>query len=234
MPRAFFPAGRAASADGEARFPAWILFDLDGTLTDSSPGILNSVVYALEKMGVTPPPREELFSFIGPPLKQSFQRRFGFDDAEALRAIGYYREYFSAGGLFENAVYPGIPEALERLRSAGKRLCVATSKPEGFSERIVEHFGLTKYFEAVCGAAMDESRTEKAQVLRYALDRLGMAPEDCLMVGDREHDVLGAREAASIPCLGVLWGYGSREELASAGALALVRTPEEMTAWILQ
>jgi phosphoglycolate phosphatase len=111
---------------------------------------------------------------------------------------------------------------------------VAPPKPEDFAVKIVEHFGLARYFEAVCGAAMDESRTEKAQVLRYALDRLGISPEACLMVGDREHDVLGAREAASIPCLGVLWGYGSREELAAAGALALVRTPEEMTAWILQ
>jgi len=216
------------------RAPSWVLFDLDGTLTDSSPGILNSVAYALEKMGVEPPPREELFSFIGPPLKGSFQRRFGFDEEQALRAIRYYREYFSAGGLFENAVYPGIPEALERLRGAGKKLCVVTSKPEEFSLRIVEHFGLLPLFEAVCGASMDASRTEKAQVLRYALDRLGIAPEDCLMVGDREHDVLGAKAVSGIPCLGVLWGYGSREELYSAGALALAETPEAMADWILK
>ncbi len=213
--------------------PGWILFDLDGTLTDSSPGIINSVVYALKKMGVEPPARESLFSFIGPPLKQSFRRRYGFDEMQCDAAVRYYREYFAAGGLFENAVYPGIPEALRRLRDAGKKLCVATSKPELFSLQIVEHFGLSAYFEAVCGAAMDETRTEKAQVIRYALDRLGISPADCLMVGDREHDVLGAREAGNIPCLGALWGYGSREELTAAGAAALAETPEEMTARIL-
>lgn len=241
MPRALFPAERAvpdagagSPADGEARFPAWVLFDLDGTLTDSSPGITNSVAYALRKLGVEPPPREKLYPFIGPPLKWSFRHYYGFDEDRCADAVRYYREYFTAGGLFENAVYPGIPEALERLRAAGKRLCVATSKPEEFSVKIVEHFGLDRYFEAVCGAAMDESRTEKAQVLRYALDRLGIPPEACLMVGDREHDVLGAREAASIPCLGVLWGYGSREELTAAGAAALAGTPAEMAERILE
>ena len=209
-----------------------VFFDLDGTLTDSGPGITASVAYALEKLGVEPPEREALRCFIGPPLLQSFARFCGFDEAKCREAVRLYREYFTAGGMFENSVYPGIPEALARLRDAGLRLAVATSKPELFSRQIIAHFGLEGCFEAVCGAAMDESRTEKADVLRYALDTLGAAPGDSLMVGDREHDVLGAK-ALGIPCLGVLWGYGSREELNSAGPFALAATPAEMAELIL-
>ena len=209
-----------------------VFFDLDGTLTDSGPGITASVAYALEKLGVEPPEREALRCFIGPPLLWSFGHYYGFDEAKCREAVRLYREYFTAGGMFENSVYPGIPEALARLRDAGLRLAVATSKPELFSRQIIAHFGLEGCFEAVCGAAMDESRTEKADVLRYALDTLGAAPGDSLMVGDREHDVLGAK-ALGVPCLGVLWGYGSREELNSAGPCGLAATPAEMAELIL-
>ena len=210
-----------------------VFFDLDGTLTDSGPGITASVAYALEKLGTEPPARETLRCFIGPPLLQSFARFCGFDEAKCREAVRLYREYFTAGGMFENSVYPGIPEALAELRAAGFRLAVATSKPELFSRQIVAHFGLDVYFEAVCGAAMDETRTEKAEVLRYALETLGAAPAGSLMVGDREHDVLGAG-AVGLPCLGVLWGYGSREELSAAGADALAETPEDMAEYILK
>ena len=213
--------------------PNCIFFDLDGTLTDSGPGIVASVAYALRKLGVEPPEPEQLRPFIGPPLLWSFSHFYGFDEEKSKEAVRLYREYFTAGGMFENSVYPGIPEALERLRAAGFRLAVATSKPELFSRQIISHFGLDKYFEAVCGAAMDESRTEKADVIRYALDTLGVAPEESLMVGDREHDVLGAK-AVGLPCLGVLWGYGSREELTNAGASALAETPEDMAGLILR
>ena len=213
--------------------PNCIFFDLDGTLTDSGPGIVASVAYALRKLGVEPPEPEQLRPFIGPPLLWSFSHFYGFDEEKSKEAVRLYREYFTAGGMFENSVYPGIPEALERLRAAGFRLAVATSKPELFSRQIISHFGLDKYFEAVCGAAMDESRTEKADVIRYALDTLGVAPEESLMVGDREHDVLGAK-AVGLPCLGVLWGYGSREELTNAGASALAETPEELSERILR
>ena len=206
-----------------------VFFDLDGTLTDSGPGITASVAYALEKLGTEPPAREALRRFIGPPLLQSFARFCGFDEAKCREAVRLYREYFTAGGMFENSVYPGIPEALAELRAAGFRLAVATSKPELFSREIVAHFGLAGCFEAVCGAAMDETRTEKADVLRYALDTLGVKAEESLMVGDRAHDVLGAK-ALGVPCVGVLWGYGSREELTAADAAALAETPAELAA----
>ena len=213
--------------------PNCIFFDLDGTLTDSGPGIVASVAYALRKLGVEPPEPEQLRPFIGPPLLWSFSHFYGFDEEKSKEAVRLYREYFTAGGMFENSVYPGIPDALDRLRAAGFRLAVATSKPELFSRQIISHFGLDKYFEAVCGAAMDESRTEKADVVRYALGTLGVTAEESLMVGDREHDVLGAK-AVGLRCLGVLWGYGSREELTNAGASALAETPEDMAGLILR
>ena len=194
-----------------------IFFDLDGTLTDSSPGITNSVMYALRRFGIAVENRESLYPFIGPPLLDSFQRFFGFTEEQARQAIVYYREYFSAGGLFENAVYPGVPEMLGRLQSAGRRLWIATSKPEEFARRIMEHFSLDCYFEGVCGAGMDGTRTRKDEVLRYALGLSGADPARSLMVGDREHDVFGA-SACGLDCLGVLYGYGSREELNAAGA----------------
>ena len=208
-----------------------VLFDLDGTLTDSAPGITRSVAYALEKMGAEPLPPEGRLRFIGPPLKQSFRRYCSFDEARCEEAVRRYREYFTAGGMFENAVYPGVPEALAALRSDGLRLAVATSKPELYSRQIADRFGLTPCFEGVFGAAMDETRTDKAEVIRYALDSLGASPAEVLMVGDREHDVLGAKQAG-LPCVGVLWGYGSREELAAAGAGALAETPEALPALI--
>ena len=213
--------------------PHCIFFDLDGTLTDSGPGIVASVAYALRKLGVEPPEPEQLRPFIGPPLLWSFSHFYGFDAEKSKEAVRLYREYFTAGGMFENSVYPGIPEALDRLRAAGFRLAVATSKPELFSKQIISHFSLDKYFEAVCGAAMDETRTEKADVIRYALDILGVTAGESLMIGDREHDVLGAK-AVGVSCLGVLWGYGSREELTNAGASALAETPEKMAELILR
>ena len=213
--------------------PRCIFFDLDGTLTDSGPGITASVAYALRKLGVEPPEPEQLRPFIGPPLLWSFAHFCGFDEEKCREGVRLYREYFTAGGMFENSVYPGIPAALEKLRAAGFRLAVATSKPELFSRQIIGHFSLDGYFEAVCGAAMDESRTEKADVIRYALDTLGVKAEESLMVGDREHDVLGAK-AVGVSCLGVLWGYGGREELEKAGAAALVDTPADMAELIMK
>lgn len=209
-----------------------ILFDLDGTLTDPGIGITNSVMYALKKMGREVPPRETLFPFIGPPLIWSFVNLCGCTGEEAKLGVQYYREYFSDIGIFENQVYPGIPELLDRLRAAGKRIVMATSKPEDFAGRIAERFGLSARFDFIAGSRMDETRTAKAEVIQYALESVGVAPEDCLMVGDREHDVLGAA-ACHISCLGVLYGYGSREELQNAGAIALAEIPAEVGDWIL-
>ncbi len=195
-----------------------ILFDLDGTLTDPGVGITNSVAYALGKYKIAVPERAALYKFIGPPLIDSFERYYGFSRERAMEAVNFYREYFSETGIFENQVYDGIGELLKDLRAAGKRLVVATSKPEQFAVRILEHFALADYFDYIAGANMDESRTKKAEVITYALKVCGITDRrPVLMVGDREHDVLGAKEAG-VASLGVLYGYGDREELERAGA----------------
>ena len=210
-----------------------ILFDLDGTLTDPGLGITNSVMYALEKFGITVDDRRKLYKFIGPPLIDSFREFYGFSDADAQRALKLYREYFSEKGLFENQVYPGIPELLGRLRDAGRTLLVATGKPEEFSLRILEHFDLLQYFQFVSGASMDESRNQKWQVIDRALEHSGEPPRaQALMVGDRKHDVEGARRCG-IACLGVLYGYGDAEELVTAGADALAGSPEAVGDFVL-
>lgn len=201
-----------------------VFFDLDGTLTDPGLGITNSVMYALEKLGYAVPPRQELYRFIGPPLLDSFMNFYDMDEAKAEEAIRLYRERFSVTGKFENQVYPGIPELLQKLKDAGCRLVVATSKPEEFSVDIVEHFGLAGYFDAVCGSTMDHSRGSKGKVIAYALESRSIDPATVIMVGDREHDVLGARENG-LPCIGVSYGYGSREELETSGAVAVADSP---------
>ena len=203
-----------------------IFFDLDGTLTDSAPGIIHSVQYALKKYGIEAE-ENDLRSFIGPPLVHSFQERFGFEHDKALEAVAYYREYFTAGGMFENSVYPGVEEMLQKLKEDGLMLAVATSKPELFSKQILEHFALTRYFDFIGGAAMDETRTTKVEVLSYALQELQVDPAKAVMIGDRENDM----EAASLlgtESIGVLYGYGSKEELANAGAKVFAETPMDI------
>ncbi len=210
-----------------------VLFDLDGTLTDPGLGITNSVAYALERYGIRVDDRRTLYPFIGPPLVDSFMRCFGFSAADARAAVDVYREYFTDKGIFENEVYPGIPALLARLRSAGLKLIMATSKPEAFAVRIAEHFGIAAYFDCIAGAAMDETRTQKWEVIEYALGRCGVTDRaSVLMVGDREHDVLGAKRCG-VACLGVLYGYGSREELTLAGACSVVDTVAAVGDYIL-
>lgn len=195
-----------------------ILFDLDGTLTDPGEGITNSVAYALHKFGIEVPDRRALYKFIGPPLYESFMKYYGFDRAGGLEAVEAYREYYRDRGIWENRVYDGIPALLAELKAAGKTLVLGTSKPEEFAERILEHFALRQYFDFVAGSTMDSARVAKADVLKYALESLHIAPsERVVMVGDREHDVLGA-EAVGLACVGVLFGYGDRPELERAGA----------------
>lgn len=205
-----------------------IFFDLDGTLTDPGIGITNSVAYALEKWNIKVSDRSELYKFIGPPLIDSFGKYYGFSEEECRQGVKYYREYFSTKGLYENEVYEDVVQLLTRLKEAGKKLVVATSKPDKFAVTILKHFDLYKYFDFVAGASMDEIRTKKDEVIAYALETLGINDvSDVVMVGDREHDVLGAK-VFSMDSIGVLYGYGDREELEKAGATYIVGSVEEI------
>ena len=206
-----------------------VLFDLDGTLTDPAEGITNALMHAQRRLGREVSPREALYVFIGPPLIEMFMSEWGLARAESQQALVYYREHFATRGLFENVPYPGIEGCLAELKAAGLRLFVATSKPEPLSLRILEHFSLLPYFEAVAGSTMDETRTKKGEVIAYALRTYDLDPRETIMVGDREHDVLGAAENG-LPCVGVLYGYGSREELTAAGAAALAADLTELSA----
>lgn len=211
-----------------------VFFDLDGTLTDPGPGITNSVRYALERFGISVGDRRELYRFIGPPLMDSFRTFYGFSHDAAAEAVRLYRVYFREAGMFENSVYPGISALLDAMRADGRRLVVATSKPEEFAVTIMDHFGLSQYFDCIAGAAMDETRTQKWEVIDYAVDRCGLADRGgILMVGDREHDILGARRCALGGAVGVLYGYGDRAELTAAGADAVAETVAELGALIL-
>ena len=206
----------------------YVLFDLDGTLTDPGEGITNSVMYALRQFGIVETEREKLYSFIGPPLQDSFMEKYGFSEEDAREATRWFRVYFREKGIFENVPYEGMTECLRILRERGHVLIVATSKPDEFAKRILERFGFLPYFHYVFGASMDETRTRKDEVIAYALQEAGVEDaSDCIMVGDRKHDILGAR-ANGMDSIGVLFGYGSREELEEAGATYIAGSPEEL------
>jgi len=204
-----------------------IFFDLDGTLTDPKDGITRSIQYALESLGAPPPDTEDLLWCIGPPLRASLARLLDGDDEAAGQALARYRERFTEIGLYENTVYDGIPELLDALTASGRRLFVATSKPHVYAERIVRYFGLDGFFDTVFGSELDGTRAEKTALLRYALAQSGVAAPEAVMIGDREHDLIGAR-ANGMPGIGVLYGYGSRDELLAAGARGLVSAPSEI------
>jgi len=201
-----------------------IFFDLDGTLTDPKPGITRSIQYALQKLEHPAIPTEdELTWCIGPPLRASFVRLLGADHS-ADHAVAFYRERFSDVGLYENGVYDGIREVLTFLGAAGHRLFVATSKPHVYAERIVEHFGLRDHFERVFGSELDGTRVDKSDLLAYALQETSVDPARTVMIGDRSHDMVGARNNG-MTGIGVLYGYGSRAELLEAGAQRVCATP---------
>ncbi len=205
-----------------------ILFDLDGTLTDPALGITNSVAYGLEMWGIVVEDRRELYKFIGPPLLDAFSKEYGFSREDSQKTLDRYREYFRSRGLYENTMYDGIPEMLTELKRRGKKIMLATSKPDEFAKKILLHFGLYEYFDFIGAASMDESRAKKADVIKYVLDECGIEDvSDVLMVGDREHDVLGAAEHG-IDTLGILYGYGSREELTAAGAKYIAESVEDI------
>lgn len=206
-----------------------ILFDLDGTLTESGEGIIKSVQYALEKLGMPEPDGEKLIGFIGPPLTEQFMKYTGIDETTARRAVTYYRERYSVEGIYENRPYPGIPELLEELKKKKYLLAVASSKPERYVTQILDHFNMTEYFDEIVGSEMGGTRTRKSEVIEETLRRLHMDKrrDEVLMVGDKEHDVYGAREAG-IQCVGVAYGYGTREELEQSRPLTIVDTVEDL------
>lgn len=215
----------------------YILFDLDGTLTDPKEGITKSVAYALDHYGIHVEDLDTLIPFIGPPLTDSYEKFYGFSKEQAWEGVLVYREYFSTKGWAENKEYPGIRPMLETLKAHGKKLLVATSKPEEFAKKILEHFNLSQYFEFIGGADMAETRGRKADVIRYVLQENGIpATEEglsrCVMVGDREHDVLGARECG-LECVGVLYGYGSLEEMKECAPAWIAPTVKELETLLL-
>lgn len=206
----------------------YILFDLDGTLTNSELGITNSVKYALEKSGYEIPDGTVLRKFIGPPLVYSFVNFCGMSEEEAVKAVVYYREVYSVTGIFESVVYEGIEETLKALKVAGKELLVATSKPEYYARKIVKHFGLDTYFDFVAGASMDKSRAEKDQVIAYALEEYGIRDkQNVIMIGDRKHDIEGAK-VNGVDSMGVLFGFGDKEELENAGADYIAKSAKDI------
>ena len=202
-----------------------ILFDLDGTLTDSGEGIINCAILALEHFGCPIPTREEMRVFVGPPLHESFIKH-GVPADKTEEAIAVYRSRYIPIGAYENTPYPGIRELLEALKADGHTLYVATSKPEAMSIKILEYFDLAKYFDMICGATMDTSRSSKEDVIAYLLEMNGRA-DNIIMVGDTKFDVLGAKHHG-IRTVGVSWGYGKVEEMVSAGAVAIADTMEEL------
>lgn len=210
-----------------------VLFDLDGTITDSAPGIMNSIRYALNNYGMEIPPESILRTFIGPPLKEQFQKVFGVSDRDSAGMVSSYREYYSDRGIYENEVYAGIMEMLSELKTENIKILMATAKPEIYARRIAEYFGFSEYFDFIGGACMDGRRTDKYEVIEYVLHSCDIK-DRCrvIMAGDRSHDMIGAKKAG-VTGIGVLYGYGTREELKKAGASYLAETPEKLKKIIL-
>ena len=211
----------------------YLFFDLDGTLINSEMGVTRSVVYALDKFGIKENDRATLLKFLGPPLTYSFKTFYGFSDGDADKAVAYYRERYRDIGIHENEVYDGIAELLASLKEQGKKLFVATSKPEHFAKQILAEVGLDRYFDGIYGSTFDESRSTKDKVLAYALSEAKADKSASLMIGDRYHDVEGA-EKNGIDCVGVLFGFGNREELIGAGAVAVADTAYELEKILLK
>lgn len=210
----------------------YILFDLDGTLTDPKEGITKSVAYALRAFGIETEDLDTLCRFIGPPLKNSFMDFYGLSSEEAELAVEKYREYFAPTGIFQNKVYEGVEKMLQHLQAGGKTIILATSKPTVYAKQILEHFRLDAYFNHVIGSELDGRRTKKGEVIACALEIAGI--KDCteaVMIGDRMHDVIGAKEN-NLDCIGVLYGYGDRRELEESGADCIAETVEELAKMI--
>lgn len=208
--------------------PHLLLFDLDGTLTDSAPGIFACIQHALRELDLPTPSGSDLRRAVGPPLHISFREIFGITRHGVVNeAMRLYRERFSTVGLFENEVYPGVAEALSALRDSGYGLCVATSKPKVFADQIIDHFSLRPFFTEVYGSELSGERAGKPDLIRYVLHAEQAHSERVCMIGDRSHDMVGAKEN-DLTAVGVLWGYGSEAELTEAGADALVNRVSDL------
>lgn len=207
-----------------------IVFDLDGTLTDSAPGIINSIKYAIGKLGYRELSNSELQSCVGPPLAEHIMELMGISEPQSLEFLRVYREYFAVKGIYENNIYAGIPCMLEELKAAGIRLMLCTGKPEPFAREVLRYFQLADYFDDILGPTFEGKYNDKAEGLAELLRRSGAG--DCLMVGDRKYDIIAAK-ACGIPSAGVLWGYGSEQELTEYGADYLVHTASELLDLVL-
>ena len=209
-----------------------ILFDLDGTLTDSAEGVTRSIRYALLKFGIESH-TDDLKSFIGPPLQQSFQIHYGFSEAKAIQALNHYRDYFREKGIFQNKLYPYVTETLEELAANGINLFLATSKPTVFAETVLQNFQIKNFFSLIAGSNLDGTRVEKSEIIAFVLKQLGNHDKaETVMVGDREHDIIGARECG-LDSIAVTYGYGSLSELTSARPTYMADSIPELRALLL-
>ncbi|MFI3228790.1 MAG: HAD family hydrolase [Bacillota bacterium] len=209
-----------------------VLFDLDGTLTNPKLGITTSVAYALAHFGIAVDDLDSLIPFIGPPLVDSFAEFYGFNPEKSQLAVDKYREYFSVKGLYQNEVYAGVPEMLSSLKARGKKLIIATSKPEIFARRILDHFDLSKYFDDIVGATEDRSRNNKGAVIAHAIATCDISCNSTVMVGDRMHDLIGAAEN-NLPAIGVLYGFGDAAELSQYNPISIEGTIASLSAYLL-
>ncbi|MGL5245584.1 MAG: HAD family hydrolase [Sarcina sp.] len=206
----------------------YVLFDLDGTITNSKLGITKSVQYSLNHFNINVENLDDLCNFIGPPLKDSFMKFYDFEEDKALDAIMKYREYFAEKGIYENELYENIEDVLSTLKENGKTIILATSKPQVFAEKILQYFNLSHYFSYICGSELDGNRTKKGDVIKHALKENKITDmNSVVMIGDREHDVIGAKES-NIHCIGVLYGFGDYDELSKAGADCIVNDIDEL------
>ena len=209
-----------------------VAFDLDGTLTDPESGLTSGFAYALSKMGIKYSTKKELRRFIGPPLKAEFMSVYDLDDAGGEECVRLFREYFSVYGWWDNKLYPGVPEMLATLKDRGKKIVLATSKPEIFAEKILRLFDIAKYFDFVGAATLNHTRVEKSDILSYALDAVNADRSSSVMVGDRKYDAIGAVDVG-IDSIGVLYGHGDKSEIDSAGFTYTVRSVEDITEILL-
>lgn len=206
----------------------YILFDLDGTIIDSSEGIVSSFIYALSKFGIEEKPGEHMRRIIGPPLSHSFKTFYGFNDEDTALGVKYYREVYNAGLMLKNTLYPGMVELFDELRKEGKKVIVATSKPEIFVRPILEDLGILEKFDFIAGSIVGDIRVDKGEIIDYIIDEMGIADRsECVMIGDRDRDIIGARDVG-VDGIGVLHGFGSLEELEAAGSIAIAQDPFDL------